>query len=106
MTDWRGRFAPGNMIYFFIDEQKGSGRADAFVDNLAAEAYSLTLAVSLGQVRTLIEKPDTMTHAVVPGETQGSANIALSGVRISIGLEDPEDIIEDFRCAFKKTFGS
>lgn len=103
MRDWRGRFAPGNMIYFFVDESSDPGRGDALVDRLADKAYTLTLAVSLGQVRSLIEKPDTMTHAVVPGETQGGENIPLSGIRISVGIEDPEDIIEDLLCAFEKT---
>ena len=40
--------------------------AERFLDAIAAHAYSVTLAVSLGQIRTLIEAPYAMTHAALP----------------------------------------
>jgi cystathionine beta-lyase/cystathionine gamma-synthase len=57
------------------------------------------LAVSLGAVESLIEQPATMSHASYDPAARASAGIADSLIRISIGLEDPEDLIEDLQKA-------
>ena len=54
-----------------------------------------TLGESLGGVETLISHPATMTHASVPAEKRESLGITDGLVRISVGIEDIEDIIED-----------
>jgi cystathionine beta-lyase/cystathionine gamma-synthase len=54
-----------------------------------------TLAESLGGVETLISHPATMTHAAVPQEKRNQLGITDGLVRISVGIEDVEDIIED-----------
>ena len=89
LRDFDDDFAPGNMIYFELDP----AFADAadFVDEIARSAYSVTLAVSLGHTKTLIELPASMTHS---SYGQGGA-----AVRLSIGLESPSDIIGDLRKA-------
>jgi methionine-gamma-lyase len=61
-----------------------------------------TLAVSLGAVETLIEHPASMTHAIVPKEEKLKAGITDNLVRLSVGIEDVEDIIEDLRQALDK----
>jgi len=86
MRDFDGDFAPGNMIFFELDRDRVD--AEEFVNYIARVAYSLTLAVSLGHTKTLIEMPSSMTHSVY-GEGAGSH------VRLSIGLESPADIIHD-----------
>lgn len=53
------------------------------------------LGESLGGVETLISHPATMTHASVPEETRSRLGITDGLVRISVGIEDVEDIIED-----------
>ncbi|MGQ0541560.1 MAG: trans-sulfuration enzyme family protein, partial [Blastocatellia bacterium] len=53
------------------------------------------LGESLGGVESLISHPATMTHASVPAETRNSLGITDGLVRISVGIEDVEDIIED-----------
>jgi len=58
------------------------------------------LAVSLGDTETLIEHPASMTHSPVPREERLKAGITDGLVRLSIGLEDPEDIISDLEQAF------
>lgn len=60
-----------------------------------------TLAVSLGAVETLIEHPASMTHAIVPGEERLKAGITDSLVRLSVGIEDAEDIIQDLEQAMR-----
>lgn len=59
-----------------------------------------TLAVSLGDTETLIEHPASMTHSPVPREERLKAGITDGLVRLSVGLEDPEDIITDLEQAF------
>jgi methionine-gamma-lyase len=100
MTDFDGTFAPSNMIYFVV---KGGDRsATRLVNHCARHAYAITLAVSLGQIRTLIEKPTGMTHSALPAAVQRAGHLSPGGVRLSIGIEDPGDIIHDLREALKR----
>jgi cystathionine gamma-lyase/cystathionine beta-lyase/cystathionine gamma-lyase/homocysteine desulfhydrase len=61
-----------------------------------------SLAESLGGVETLISHPATMTHASVPAEQRARLGITAGLVRISVGIEDVEDLIADLEEAFKK----
>ncbi|ELP86431.1 methionine gamma-lyase, putative [Entamoeba invadens IP1] len=61
-----------------------------------------TLAVSLGCVDTLIEHPASMTHAAVPENIMRQQGITPEMVRISIGIENPDDIIADLEQALVK----
>ncbi|MDJ0924945.1 MAG: aminotransferase class I/II-fold pyridoxal phosphate-dependent enzyme [Acidimicrobiia bacterium] len=54
-----------------------------------------TLAVSLGNLDTLVEHPASMTHRVVPPEQRAASGISDGLIRVSVGLEDPADIIAD-----------
>ncbi len=60
-----------------------------------------TLAVSLGETATLIQHPATMTHAVIPAEDRLRYGIVDELVRISVGLEDADDIISDVDMALE-----
>ncbi|MCX6678586.1 MAG: aminotransferase class I/II-fold pyridoxal phosphate-dependent enzyme [Methanothrix sp.] len=55
-----------------------------------------SLAVSLGSVDTLVEHPASMTHAVMPREMRERNGITDGLVRVSVGIEDKEDILADF----------
>ena len=55
-----------------------------------------SLAVSLGSVDTLVEHPASMTHAVMPKELRERMGIADGLVRVSVGIEDKDDILADF----------
>ena len=100
MIDYRGKFAPGSMLSFTLRDPQGENRvAEAFMDYIAEQSYTITLAVSLGQVKTLIENPYSMTHAAVPEEEKLARGIEPGGIRLSVGLEDWQDIIEDLRQA-------
>jgi len=55
------------------------------------------IAVSLGDAETLVEHPATMTHSTYTAEELAEAGISEGLVRISVGLENPEDIIADFQ---------
>lgn len=59
-----------------------------------------TIAVSLGDAETLVEHAATMTHSTYTREELAASGISEGLVRISVGLEDPEDIIADFDQAF------
>lgn len=56
----------------------------------------VTIAVSLGDAETLVEHPATMTHSTYTADELAAAGISEGLVRISVGLENPEDIIADF----------
>ncbi len=101
MVSPEGRFAPGSIIYFVLqgDEQTAAKAAEWLINTIAREAYSITLAVSLGQVRTLIEGPYAMTHAALPDEVKRARGLEPGGIRLSIGLEDWHDIIADLAFA-------
>jgi cystathionine beta-lyase/cystathionine gamma-synthase len=93
LVDVDGDFAPGNMLYIELDPRLVE--AESFVDEIARSAYSVTLAVSLGHTKTLIELPASMTHSAY-----GQSGHA---VRLSIGLESPGDIIADLKNALSAT---
>lgn len=83
-------------------QQKGFGGMVAFETGSLENAKKVlenvklcTLAESLGGVETLISHPATMTHAAVPTEKRNQLGITDGLVRISVGIEDVEDIIED-----------
>lgn len=100
MTDYRGHFAPGSMVYFELNDADDSGEpATRFIDSAAENAYTLTLAVSLGQIKTLIEAPFSMTHAAMPAGEKRRRGLSPGGIRISVGLEDWHDIVSDLDAA-------
>ena len=81
--------APGSTFAFDID----GGEEEAFkvLNNLKL----IKLAVSLGGTESLIEHPFAMTHADVPDDVKLRQGITPAMIRISVGIEDPEDLIAD-----------
>jgi len=61
------------------------------------------LAESLGGVKSLLCHPATMTHKSIPVEKRQAAGVADSLIRLSVGLEEAEDLIEDIAFAIKQT---
>jgi len=61
-----------------------------------------SLAVSLGTVDTLVEHPASMTHSVVPREMRERLGITDGLVRVSVGIEDVEDIVADLEKGLEK----
>ena len=103
MINPEGKFAPGSMLYFVLKSgDTGQARAEKLVDYLAEHAYSITLAVSLGQIKTLVEHPFSMTHSALPDEQKRAFGMHQEGIRLSIGLEDWHDIIRDLEIALEK----
>jgi methionine-gamma-lyase len=83
----------GGMISFMVKGGREAGRI--VMDNVQL----CTLAVSLGDVDTLIEHPATMTHSTYSEEELLKVGIDPGMVRLSVGLENVEDIIADLRAA-------
>jgi cystathionine beta-lyase/cystathionine gamma-synthase len=65
------------------------------VSALLGRVKVFTLAESLGGVESLIEHPATMTHASIPAGVRAGMGIGDDLIRVSVGLEDLEDLIED-----------
>ncbi len=105
MVGYDGKFAPGSMIYFVLKgNTAGAQQAAAyFIDAIARSSQSVTLAVSLGQTRTLIEEPYSMTHSTLPDTIKDTAALEPGGIRLSVGLESVEDIIADLARALDIT---
>jgi cystathionine beta-lyase/cystathionine gamma-synthase len=104
MRDFDGNFAPGSLIFFALKgktpkQTKEYGRK--LMNFAAKNAYTMTLAVSLGHTRTLIEHPASMTHSVVPPEKLNERGIDAGGVRLAIGLENVDDILYDLEKSLK-----
>ena len=86
----------GGMITFFV--KGGMEGARKLLENVKIFA----LAESLGGVESLIEHPAIMTHASVPADIRKSLGIDDSLVRLSVGIEDIEDLINDLKSALDK----
>lgn len=80
---------PGGMVSF---ELSGIEEVKRFVSRLKLCAY----AESLGAVETLVCHPSTMTHASLPKDLRESAGVTEGLLRVSVGLEEIEDILADF----------
>jgi cystathionine beta-lyase/cystathionine gamma-synthase len=61
-----------------------------------------SLAESLGAVETMITHPATMTHADVPAQERQARGLADGLVRLSVGIEDVDDILADLEQALRK----
>ena len=75
------------------------GREGAFAFLDALKVFKL--AVSLGSTESLAEHPASMTHAGVPADVKATTGITEGFVRLSVGLEHPEDLIADATQAWK-----
>jgi cysteine-S-conjugate beta-lyase len=65
----------------------------------ATSTQLFKLAESLGGIKSLVSHPATMTHKSIPDEKRRAAGVSDSLIRLSIGLEEAEDLIEDLRVA-------
>jgi len=80
-------------------ELKGNlNRAVKFVDNLKLAL----IAPSLGGTETLVSQPSTVSHYFMNPDERRKAGISDSLIRLSLGIEDPEDIISDLAQAFEE----
>jgi len=83
----------GAMISFDLETLDNANR---FMSKLEI----FTIAESLGGVESLIEHPAIMTHASVPPETRAELGITDGFIRLSIGIEDADDLLEDLARGF------
>ena len=88
--------AAGGVIAFEIKGSLTDG--EQFIDSMKL----CTLAVSLGDAETLIQHPASMTHSPYTPEERLAAGISDGLIRLSVGLEDVNDIINDLNQAFTK----
>ncbi len=84
----------GGMISITV---KGASLEDTF--KLASSFKVFSLAESLGGVESLINHPATMTHGAIPKEAREKVGVVDSLLRLSVGIEDSEDLIADLKQA-------
>ncbi|MBA3669002.1 MAG: cystathionine gamma-synthase family protein [Sphingomonas sp.] len=96
-ADIYNRHCSGAGSTFSLYLKGGEKEAFAFLDALQIAH----LAVSLGGTETLASAPAAMTHLSVPDERKKALDITDNLVRISIGVEDPDDLIADFENALR-----
>jgi cystathionine gamma-lyase / homocysteine desulfhydrase len=84
----------GGMVSFDV------GSAE-IADQVLSKIKYFTLAESLGAVESLISVPARMTHASIPAERRAELGISDGLIRISVGLEDVQDLIEDLTQALE-----
>ena len=87
----------GGMISFTV-----KGDSIELAHKLVEEVNIFTLAESLGGVESLIGHPATMTHAAIPKEVREKVGVTDGLIRLSLGVEDAEDLIVDLASAFDK----
>jgi len=86
----------GSMISFGL--KSGFEGSKTLMNNL----HLALLAVSLGGVETLIQHPASMTHSKVSAEDKLKSGITDDLIRLAIGIEDVDDILDDLRCGLEK----
>ena len=91
----------GAMLSFELTACPGSdphAAVRAFVDGL----HCFTLAESLGGVESLVAHPATMTHAAMTPEARAAAGIGEGLLRLSVGIEATEDLLQDLQAALQR----
>ncbi|MCH8567281.1 MAG: cystathionine gamma-synthase [Balneolales bacterium] len=86
----------GGMVSFTLKKDSVES-AHTFMSN----THYFTLAESLGGVESLISHPASMTHGSIPAEVRRKAGLSDSLIRISVGIEDEQDLIADLDRAFE-----
>lgn len=86
----------GGMITFFV--KGGIEESRRFLENV----HLFALAESLGGVESLVDHPAIMTHASIPKEVREGLGIYDNLIRLSVGVEDCDDLIGDLNTAFNK----
>ena len=86
----------GGMVSFYTREDSV---ANAFAVMKRLKLF--TLAESLGGVESLVGHPATMTHASIPREERLKNGLRDSLIRLSVGIEDPDDLIDDLKQALE-----
>ena len=83
-------------VFSFI--LKDGNKVKTFFDNLKL----VVLAPSLGGAETLVTHPATVTHSEMPEDERNARGITNAMIRVAVGLESPDDLIEDFKNALEK----
>jgi cystathionine beta-lyase len=86
----------GGMLSFTLKRNKLEDALD-----MVKQVKIFALAESLGGVESLIGHPATMTHAAIPKATREKSGVVDGLIRLSVGIEDVEDLIEDLNQALK-----
>ncbi|KAH0835053.1 Cys/Met metabolism PLP-dependent enzyme-domain-containing protein [Lanmaoa asiatica] len=94
-----GGFPYGGMVSFRI--RGGAAEANAFL----TAARLFTLAESLGGVESLAEVPAQMTHSSIPEAERAALGIGENLIRLSVGVEETEDLVRDVEQALKAAVG-
>ena len=81
-------------------ELKESYSASAFFE----KGRLITLAESLGGVESLVCHPASMTHASIPKQIREQVGITDRLIRLSVGIEDADDLIEDLQQAIRQAY--
>ena len=87
----------GAMVSFSLKDDSIE-KAHTFMKN----THYFALAESLGGVESLISHPASMTHASIPKDIREKAGLKDSLIRLSVGIEDVEDLLNDLETAFKQ----
>ena len=94
-----------------VHESQASGGGSVFSFTVKSEAKAKTFfeslkvalfAVSLGGVETLVTHPSTLTHTEFPEEEKVARGVTRTLIRVAVGIEDAEDLIQDFKQALEK----
>ena len=86
----------GSIVTFDIKKNK----AFEFMNKLNI----FDISNNIGDTKSLVTHPSTTTHRVIGEELRKKLNINNSTIRLSVGLEDPDELIDDIDNSFKKIF--
>jgi cystathionine gamma-synthase len=91
----------GAMLSFELAGDGDGDRANAAVERFLSRLRLFSLAESLGGVESLVAHPATMTHAAMSPEARAAAGISDRLLRLSVGIEGAEDLVDDLSRALR-----
>ncbi|KAF5361660.1 hypothetical protein D9758_007329 [Tetrapyrgos nigripes] len=88
-----------------VSHEEAESHLASLTSRFLSSLHLFTLAESLGGVESLAEAPARMTHASIPAKEREELGISEGLVRLSVGVEDAGDLVEDLRTALEGVFG-
>src|SRR5699024_11969023 len=96
--DWSSDVCSSDLFTGMLSFSLKDDRTEA-ANKILSATKLFSLAESLGGVESLIGHPATMTHAAIPAEERHKNGLSDSLIRLSVGIEDAEDLIADLKQA-------
>ena len=100
VADWLDKYGGAERVLTVLNRQYDFEKCYTLINIMSNNDLAKVFHESLGGVESLCGHPATMTHASIPKEEREKSGVTDSLIRLSVGIEDVDDLINDLQNAF------